>query len=89
MKIWMWLRMTATMWMRMGDDDDDDDEDENDYEDEDVKPPWGVQQLLPNAFRFETPRAVPTRLIDLCKYDYHMDDDVENYDDKDNDDDNV
>ena len=79
MKIWMWLRMTATMWMRMGDDD----------EDEDVKPPWGVQQLLPNAFRFETPRAVPTRLIDLCKYDYHMDDDVENYDDKDNDDDNV
>ena len=67
------------MWMRMGDDD----------EDEDVKPPWGVQQLLPNAFRFETPRAVPTRLIDLCKYDYHMDDDVENYDDKDNDDDNV
>ena len=79
MKIWMWLRMMVTMWMRMGDDD----------EDEDVKPPWGVQQLLPNAFRFETPRAVPTRLIDLCKYDYHMDDDVENYDDKDNDDDNV
>ena len=69
------------MWMRMGDDD----------EDEDVKPPWGVQQLLPNAFRFETPRAVPTRLIYLCKYDYHRHqyhmDDVENYDENDNDDD--
>ena len=77
------------MWMRMGDDDHD--EDENDDEDEDVKPPWGVQQLLPNAFRFETPRAVPTRLIYLCKYDYHRHqyhmDDVENYDENDNDDD--
>ena len=69
------------------DEDDDDGEDEDDDEYEDVKKPWGVQQFLPNAFWFETPRAMPTRLIDLCKYDHHMDDDVEKYDENDYDDD--
>ena len=63
--------------------DDGEDLDADEDEDEDVKQPWGVQQFLPNAFWFETPRAVPSRLIDLCKYDYHMDVDVENYDEND------